>query len=79
MKFAKTAGFCTLLVLIAAMTGCGGGGDGGGATASAPTLVSITVTPANSSLEVGDSGLFTATGTFSDNSNQNLTGSASWS
>ena len=78
MKFAKTAGFCTLLVLIAAMTGCGGGGDGGGATASAPTLVSITVTPANSSLEVGDSGLFTATGTFSDNSNQNLTGSASW-
>lgn len=80
MKFAKTAGFWPLLVLIAAMTGCGGGGgDGGSATASAPTLVSITVTPANSSLEVGGSGLFTATGTFSDNSNQNLTGSASWS
>ena len=80
MKFASMMGFWMLLLFIGAMVGCGGGGgDGGSATASVPTLVSITVTPANSSLEIGSSGVFTATGTFSDNSTQNLTGSASWS
>jgi len=43
-----------------------------------PTLVSIAVTPANSSLVVNGTSQYTATGTYSDNSTQNLTSSATW-
>ena len=47
-------------------------GDGGG------TLQSIAVTPANPSVAKGLTQQFTATGTFSDGSTQNLTGSVTW-
>ena len=43
------------------------------------TLVSVTVLPANTSVAVGTSQQFTATGTFSDNSAQDLTSSVTWS
>ena len=42
------------------------------------TLVSIAVTPANSSMAVGTTKQFTATGTFSDSSTQDLTLSVLW-
>ncbi|MBV9073275.1 MAG: Ig-like domain-containing protein [Acidobacteria bacterium] len=42
-------------------------------------LVSLAVTPANSSISPGASQQFTATGTFSDGSKENLTNSATWS
>jgi hypothetical protein len=42
------------------------------------TLVSIAVTPANPSIAVGGHQQFTATGTYSDGSYQNLTNSATW-
>lgn len=42
------------------------------------TLVSIAVTPANSSMAVGTTKQFTATGTFSDASTQDLTLSVLW-
>lgn len=42
-------------------------------------LVSISVTPANPSVTAGYTQPFTATGTFSDNSAQNLTTSVTWS
>lgn len=42
------------------------------------TLVSIAVTPANSSMAVGTTKQFTATGTFSDTSTQDLTQSVLW-
>jgi len=42
------------------------------------TLVSIAVTPANSSMAVGTTKPFTATGTFSDSSTQDLTLSVLW-
>src|ERR1700735_2504680 len=48
-------------------------------TVTAPSLVSIAVTPANPSIAKGTKEQFTATGTFSDNSTQNLTGSVTWS
>jgi trimeric autotransporter adhesin len=48
-------------------------------TVTAPTLVSIAVTPANSSITVGSTQQFTATGTYSDSSTQNLTSTATWS
>jgi hypothetical protein len=47
-------------------------------TIAAPTLISIAVTPANPTIQVGATRQFTATGTYSDSSTQNLTGSATW-
>ena len=47
-------------------------------TSAAPTLVSIAVTPANPSIALGGTQQFTATGTYSDSSAQNLTSSAAW-
>jgi len=43
-----------------------------------PALVSIAVTPATVTLAVNSTQQFTATGTFSDNSHQNLTNSVAW-
>ena len=48
-------------------------------TVTAATLVSIAVTPANPSIAKGATEQFTATGTFSDSSTQNLTSTATWS
>jgi trimeric autotransporter adhesin len=44
-----------------------------------PSLVSIAVTPANPSIGLGGTQPFTATGTFSNNTMQNLTSSVAWS
>jgi trimeric autotransporter adhesin len=43
-----------------------------------PVLSSIIVTPANASIPAGNSQQFTATGTYSDGSAQNLTSSSTW-
>jgi len=48
-------------------------------TVTAPTLMSVAVTPANPALELGANQPFTATGTLTDGSHQDLTQSASWS
>jgi uncharacterized protein YjdB len=48
-------------------------------TVTAAVLVSIAVTPAIPTLPVGLTQQFTATGTFTDGSTQNITGSAQWS
>ncbi|MGA2740107.1 MAG: Ig-like domain-containing protein [Bryobacteraceae bacterium] len=48
-------------------------------TVTSAALVSLAVTPATPSLALGTSQQFTATGTFSDGSTQNLTSTASWS
>ncbi len=45
----------------------------------APTLSFITVTPGNQRVVIGASQQFTATGTYSDGSTQNLTGQVTWS
>ena len=47
-------------------------------TVTAATLVSIAVTPANSSMAVGTTKQFTATGTFSDSSTQDITTTVTW-
>ncbi len=47
-------------------------------TVTAAALVSIAVTPANPSVAAGNKQQFTATGTFSDSTTQNLTGSVTW-
>jgi hypothetical protein len=48
-------------------------------TVTNATLVSITVTPANSTISVGQTQQFTATGTFTDNTTQDLTIQVNWS
>jgi uncharacterized protein YjdB len=48
-------------------------------TVSGANLVSIAITPANSSMAIGASTQLTATGTFSDSSTQDLTSLAAWS
>jgi hypothetical protein len=47
-------------------------------TVTAPTLVSIAVTPGNPSVANGLTLQFTATGTYTDNSQQNLTSQVTW-
>ncbi len=47
-------------------------------TVTPATLVSIAITPANPSIALGTTQQFTATGTFSDGSTQNLTTTVSW-
>ncbi|HET9306602.1 MAG TPA: Ig-like domain-containing protein, partial [Candidatus Sulfotelmatobacter sp.] len=48
-------------------------------TVTGASLVSIAVTPANSTMAVGTSKQFTATGTFSDSSVQDISSSVMWS
>lgn len=50
-----------------------------GLTVTAAVLQSIAVTPASPSIADGTSEQFTATGTYSDNSTQNLTTAVTWS
>ena len=50
-----------------------------GSAVHAQTLVSIAVTPSNPGLVVGGTQQFTAMGTYSDGSTQNLTSSVTWS
>jgi len=48
-------------------------------TVTGATLVSLAVTPVNSTMPSGTTKQMTATGTFSDSSTQDITGSAVWS
>jgi uncharacterized protein YjdB len=48
-------------------------------TVTAATLISIAVTPAIPTIPLGASQQFTATGTFTDGSTQNITGTVEWS
>jgi hypothetical protein len=48
-------------------------------TATTAALTSISVTPANPAIPVGSTQQFTATGTYSDGSSQNITDRAIWS
>jgi len=48
-------------------------------TVTGASLVSIAVTPANPSMAIGTTKQFTATGTFSDTSTQDITASVLWS
>src|SRR5258707_13884398 len=72
----RAKSFGRLLGLGAAMgwiAGCGGG------HASQPvTMVSITVTPTNSSIQASATQQFTATGVFRDSSTEGMTKSVSW-
>lgn len=77
--------FC-VLVFSLSLFGCGdstirddSGTGGTTGTTTPPTLSSIAVTPANPSLSVNVLQQFTATGTYSDGSTQNITPAVTWS
>src|SRR6185369_15320907 len=79
----RSNSYWTLFLLLLALAGCGGGGSGSttaatGATPATKTLVSITVTPANPVMAVGTTVQFSALGTFSDNTTQDLTTTVTW-
>jgi len=66
------------LLMSLALAGCGSGSSDSSSPGSNVTLSSITLAPAGPSINVGTVEKFTATGTYSDNSTQNLTSSATW-
>ena len=68
-----TAGTSSVSALVGSVTGSAT------LAVTAPVLVSIAVTPGNASIAVGTKQQFTATGTYSDSSTQNLTSTAAWS
>jgi CubicO group peptidase (beta-lactamase class C family) len=69
-----------LALLLGTLLACSknGGSDSGSNTGTSPSLVSITITPANPSGIAGNTQQFTATGTYSDNSTKELTSSVTW-
>ena len=71
----KRLSFTLALVSILSLLGCGGGSSGGSTT---PVLQSISLTPSAPSVAVGLTQQFTATGSYSDGSSKNLTGSVTW-
>ncbi|MCE5211031.1 MAG: Ig-like domain-containing protein [Deltaproteobacteria bacterium] len=64
----------SLIMIMLFFAGCGGGGGGG----SAAILVSISVTPANQSIIINDTQQFTATGTYSDSTQKDITTAVTW-
>ena len=58
---------------------CGCGGNASSNGVSEPSLVSLSVSPSNLSVFTGESKQLTATGTFSDESTQNLSTAVAWS
>ena len=84
--------WCPLVGLFAMFAGCGGGGGASAATlqsfavnpttatltVTAPALTAIAVTGSLPSIAVGQSESFSATGTYTDGSTQNLTTQVSW-
>ena len=67
-------------LMIFVMSGCGGGGGGTASTsgAAAKPLSSITVSPGSSSVAVGGTTQFIATGTYTDGTTQDITASVTW-
>src|SRR6266516_1554979 len=78
LRFGPRHGFVFFILTIGLLlSACGGSSVH--VTAKNATLVSIGVTPANPNLPQGLAGQFTATGTYSDNSTQDLTAQVAWS
>jgi uncharacterized protein YjdB len=69
----------TALATLTAAFGCAGGGSGKSSTPPPPTLVSIAITPGNQTIAPSTEQQFIATGTYSDQSTQNVTGAVTWS
>ena len=72
----------SVLISAGLLASCGGGGGGGGGEStppSTPTLQSIAITPTAQSATLNSRTQLTATGTYSNNTTQNITTSVTWS
>jgi uncharacterized protein YjdB len=69
----------TALATLIAAFGCAGGGSGKNSTPPPPTLVSIAISPGSQTIAPSTEQQFIATGTYSDQSTQNVTGAVTWS
>jgi len=67
----KTLLLVAVLAIVGALTACG--------DAHLPLLISIAVSPANSTIDIGQTQQFIAMGTFSDGSTKDLTNLVTWS
>ena len=68
-----------LSCLLATFACAGSSGSGNNSTPPPPTLVSISVTPNSQTIAASTEQQFIATGTYSDQSTQNVTGAVTWS
>jgi trimeric autotransporter adhesin len=73
----KVAYALIVTVFLASLIACGGGSRSG-SNGNPPTLTALAVTPTSTSMGVGSSQQFTATGKFSDGSSSNLSTSVQW-
>ena len=72
-------GIIPLCIIFLLLGGCGAGVDSEISALPAGTqLVSISVTPANPSLPVGNAQQFTASGTYSDGTTRDITNQVTW-
>lgn len=66
-------------ILVLVLSACSGGGSASTTTATPPvSLKSIVVTPGNAAVAAGLAQQFKATGTYSDGTTSNITGSVTW-
>jgi outer membrane protein assembly factor BamB len=70
--------FAFIVIIGMLFTNCGSSGGGSSTNSSGATLVSIAVTPTNPSIAKDTNQQFTASGTFSDNTTQDLTATVTW-
>ncbi|MCZ6729940.1 MAG: hypothetical protein O7C61_09535, partial [SAR324 cluster bacterium] len=76
---ARKARLAGLMLAAALLTAACGGGSSGPSTTAQPTLVSISVSPADFPLFANATAALKATGSFDDATTQNLTNSVTWS
>ena len=67
------------LLLASLAAACGGGGGGSQASTGSATMTSITVSPATVNIAVGKSAQLTATASYSDGTQRDVTTQVSWS
>jgi uncharacterized protein YjdB len=77
-QFSRNVPLGAVGILVCAIGLCGCGAAGGGQASSPVTLKSLTVSPATSNVVAGGGQQFTVTGHYSDNSQRDLTETASW-
>jgi Big-like domain-containing protein len=76
--FAASLFFAATLIACGSSTPKAGGNNTGNETNIAPTLTGLAVSPLDASVPAGISARFTATGTFSDGSSQDVTNAVTW-
>jgi hypothetical protein len=80
MRYARLLASCFLLLsLPALLAGCGAGSSGSSSSTTGAALISLSVTPADTTAVSGSSVSFRAIGTYSDSSTRDLTTSVTWS